>query len=50
VAAGSLIVVEAGGKITDLKGRPFSPYIKETLASNGHIHQEMINVLSCQQT
>jgi myo-inositol-1(or 4)-monophosphatase len=40
-AAGSLIVAEAGGRITDFKGRPFSIYGRETLASNVLIHKAM---------
>jgi myo-inositol-1(or 4)-monophosphatase len=44
-AAGSLLVEEAGGKVTDFLGGPFNIYSKEILASNGKIHQEMIEVL-----
>jgi myo-inositol-1(or 4)-monophosphatase len=44
-AAGSLLVEEAGGKITDFLGGPFNIYLKEILASNGKIHQQMIEVL-----
>lgn len=46
VAAGSLIVTEAGGLITDFAGRAFSIYGHETLASNSLIHQAMIEVLA----
>jgi len=45
VAAGSLLVKEAGGMVTDFKGRPFSIYSEEILASNGWIHQEMLHVI-----
>jgi len=45
VAAGSLIVAEAGGKVTDFNGKKFSIYGVETLASNGKIHREMMTVL-----
>lgn len=45
VAAGSLIVAEAGGKVTDFGGEPFSVYAKEVLASNGKIHQAMVDIL-----
>lgn len=45
MAAGSLLVTEAGGKITDFSGGPFNIYLKEILASNGKIHQPMIDVL-----
>ena len=40
-AAGVLLVEEAGGKITDLQGRPYVPGGKSILASNGFIHEEM---------
>ena len=45
VAAGALIVLEAGGRISDFGGGEFSPFGKETLATNGHIHVQMIEVL-----
>lgn len=45
VAAGSLIVTEAGGRVTDFKGHPFSVDGRETLASNGLVHQAMVEVL-----
>jgi myo-inositol-1(or 4)-monophosphatase len=48
VAAGALIVSEAGGRVTDFKGASFSVYGKECLASNGNIHDRMINVLKGQ--
>lgn len=46
VAAGSLIIMEAGGVITDFSGKSFNVYCKEVLASNGLIHKEMISVFS----
>jgi myo-inositol-1(or 4)-monophosphatase len=45
VAAGSLIVTEAGGKVTDFQGQPFNIYSGEILASNGLIHQEMLQTI-----
>ncbi|MBO8131830.1 MAG: inositol monophosphatase [Candidatus Marinimicrobia bacterium] len=45
VAAGSIIVKEAGGKISDMKGGDFSIYGKEYLATNGLIHDEMLEVI-----
>jgi len=45
VAAGSLIIREAGGVITDFEGKAFNIYGDETLASNGLIHREMREVL-----
>ena len=44
-AAGKLIVEEAGGKITNYKGDPFSIYGQDLIASNGLIHDEMVGVL-----
>jgi myo-inositol-1(or 4)-monophosphatase len=45
VAAGALIVAEAGGQVTDFGGREHHLDAPETLASNGRIHQAMIEVL-----
>ena len=42
-AAGALIVEEAGGRLSDLAGNKFSIWGKETLASNGAIHDELVN-------
>jgi myo-inositol-1(or 4)-monophosphatase len=42
-AAGALIVEEAGGRLSDLSGNQFSIRGDETLASNGAIHDEMVN-------
>lgn len=41
MAAGALIVEEAGGKVTDLQGNPWNAYIKGYIASNGKIHNEI---------
>jgi myo-inositol-1(or 4)-monophosphatase len=46
VAAGALIVSEAGGKMSDFSGNPFSLTGIETLASNGAIHDEMLEVVA----
>ena len=49
-AAGKVIVEEAGGKITNYAGEPYSIYGHTLIASNGLIHQEMIDVLkSCRE-
>jgi len=45
-SAGSLMVAEAGGIMTDFSGGPFSIYARECLASNGLIHEQMKRVLS----
>jgi myo-inositol-1(or 4)-monophosphatase len=44
-AAGSLLVQEAGGRVTDFSGRSFSVYSKDVVASNGKIHDEMLKVI-----
>jgi myo-inositol-1(or 4)-monophosphatase len=47
-AAGQVILEEAGGRITDYSGVPYSVYMKELLASNGRIHEAMLAVVkSC---
>ncbi len=45
VAAGSLIVLEAGGRVTDLSGSTFDIFGDEVLASNGMIHGKMVEIL-----
>jgi myo-inositol-1(or 4)-monophosphatase len=42
VAAGYLIVQEAGGRITNFDGDPYSVFDKQTLATNGLIHDDML--------
>lgn len=46
MAAGTLMVQEAGGRVTRLDGGPFHLYEPQILASNGLIHEEMIAVLA----
>lgn len=46
VAAGALIVGEAGGRVTDFSGGPFSIYGRECLASNGLLHEDMTRILT----
>jgi myo-inositol-1(or 4)-monophosphatase len=45
IAAGALIVEEAGGRITDLQGGDFRCRAGQVLASNGLIHQAMVDVV-----
>ncbi len=45
VAAGFLILEQAGGRVSDFRGRPFDVYLKEIVASNGSIHLEMLEIL-----
>jgi myo-inositol-1(or 4)-monophosphatase len=44
-AAGALIVKEAGGCVTDFHNQRFNPGKKQVLATNGKIHEQMIEVL-----
>ncbi len=48
-AAGYLIVEEAGGRVTDFKGDPFSIYQHKVLATNSHIHHEMLEVINARK-
>jgi myo-inositol-1(or 4)-monophosphatase len=48
IAAGVLLVTEAGGQVTGSRGEPFSLTASDKLAlvaSNGHIHHRMLQVL-----
>jgi len=42
-AAGFLLVEEAGGKVTDFEGNDYSPYQPHIVATNGKIHDELLN-------
>jgi myo-inositol-1(or 4)-monophosphatase len=45
-AAGTLIVQESRGTVTDFSGGPFDLFGEQTLASNGHVHAAMVEVLT----
>lgn len=45
-AAGSLIVTEAGGKVTNFSNEPFSVYQKQLLATNGKVHAAVLQVIN----
>lgn len=45
-AAGFLIVEEAGGKVTNLKGEAYSPYKFGLVATNGRIHEELVDYVN----
>ncbi len=45
VAAGVLLVKEAGGRVTHLRGGPFQIDGRHVLATNARIHDEMIELL-----
>jgi myo-inositol-1(or 4)-monophosphatase len=46
VAAGALIVREAGGTVTNLDGGAFDPHSGEAVATNGAIHEELVAELA----
>jgi myo-inositol-1(or 4)-monophosphatase len=46
VAAGALVVREAGGRVTAYDGREFRLDGRQVLASNGAVHEEMQSVLA----
>jgi myo-inositol-1(or 4)-monophosphatase len=43
--AGGLIVEEAGGRVTAIDGGAWKPHSGHVLASNGHVHDEMVAVV-----
>jgi len=45
MAAGVIVLREAGGKVTDFSGNPHSIYQPELVASNGLVHEAMLSVL-----
>jgi myo-inositol-1(or 4)-monophosphatase len=45
IAAGGLIVEEAGGRMSDFRGAPFDIYGGETVASNKRLHERIVGVL-----
>ena len=46
IAAAALIVEEAGGRVSDLDGGPFVLRTGRLLASNGHVHDEMLATIA----
>lgn len=45
-AAGYLLVLEAGGRVTDFEGAPYSPYQPHICATNGIIHDALLDVVN----
>lgn len=45
VAAGSLIIKEAGGSVTDFEGNEYNIYHPNIVASNGKIHKQILKVI-----
>ncbi|MFQ5881281.1 MAG: inositol monophosphatase family protein [Candidatus Methylomirabilales bacterium] len=50
MAAGALLVAEAGGTVSDFGGGPLDIFGREIVASNGRLHQAMLGVLAPRQT
>ena len=46
VAAGALLVSEAGGRVTDFSGRTWYPGSKDILATNGYGHKEILKLIT----
>ena len=46
VAAGALIVAEAGGRVTTIDGKAFASRSGSVLATNGHVHTEMLETIA----
>lgn len=47
VSAGALLVREAGGMVTDLRGGAFGSRGGQIIASNGRIHGQMVDTIRC---
>jgi len=45
-AAGYLLVKEAGGRLSNFNGTPFSPFFPELLASNSILHEDLVALLN----
>ena len=46
VAAGTLLVEEAGGRVTDYRDSPNPLFTKQILATNGLLHEAMLDILA----
>jgi len=45
IAGGALIVAEAGGLVTNMDGTPFNSRRSQVLATNGRLHEEMLELI-----
>jgi myo-inositol-1(or 4)-monophosphatase len=45
IAGGALIVAEAGGRVTNMDGSPFASRGRDVLATNGLLHDAMLEVI-----
>jgi myo-inositol-1(or 4)-monophosphatase len=46
VAAGALLVTEAGGVVTDVQGRPWSPGVRDVLVTAPGVHAAAVDTIS----
>jgi myo-inositol-1(or 4)-monophosphatase len=46
MAAGLLLIQEAGGRVTDIRGGPWQPWESRVLVSNGHVHQALLELMN----
>jgi myo-inositol-1(or 4)-monophosphatase len=46
MAGGALIVAEAGGRVSTMDGQPFASRGGHVLATNGHLHEAMLDVIA----
>lgn len=46
VAAGALLVKEAGGRVTDFGNRPWKLSSRDILASNGKVHKDLLKAIN----
>ena len=46
MAGGGLVLLEAGGMLTDLGGRPFGLRNRQVLATNVRLHRQMVEVIA----
>lgn len=46
LAAGALLIQESGGKVSDMNGQPYHLEVRDIVASNGQIHDELISQLN----
>eukprot|EP00978_Attheya_sp_CCMP212_P009579 scaffold22728_cov55-Attheya_sp.AAC.1 len=45
IAAGAILITEAGGKFTDLNGDPYNLRVRKMIASNGKVHDAVLEEL-----
>lgn len=46
IAAGALLITESGGSVTDTEGKPYHLGVRNVMATNGRIHEELQNELA----